>query len=175
MIDDLLKVANIGLIQRVFKALLHERVPLKDMITILETIADVCEYTKNVEIITEHVRSKLSRIITQQYAGSDGIIRLLTFDTMSEQKMLEKTTERDGVRQLLLNVGEINNLIQATSAKATELLQKGISPIIIIVDPKLRRPLAEIYERFSLDIITLSHAEIDSNAKFEVLGSISME
>jgi len=175
VIDDLLKVANIGLIQRVFKALLHERVPLKDMITILETIADVCEYTKNVEIITEHVRSKLSRIITQQYAGSDGIIRLLTFDTMSEQKMLEKTTERDGVRQLLLNVGEINNLIQATSAKATELLQKGISPIIIIVDPKLRRPLAEIYERFSLDIITLSHAEIDSNAKFEVLGSISME
>lgn len=174
VIDDLLKVANIGLIQRVFKALLHERVPLKDMITILETIADVCEYTKNVEIITEHVRSKLSRIITQQYAGSDGIIRLLTFDTMSEQKMLEKTTERDGVRQLLLNVGEINNLIQATSAKATELLQKGISPIII-VDPKLRRPLAEIYERFSLDIITLSHAEIDSNAKFEVLGSISME
>jgi flagellar biosynthesis protein FlhA len=175
VVDDLLKVANIGLIQRVFKALLHERVPLKDMITILETIADVCEYTKNVETITEHVRSKLSRIITQAYTGSDGVIRLLTFDTMSEQKMLEKTTERDGVRQLLLNVGEINNLIQATSAKATELLQKGISPIIVIVDPKLRRPLAEIFERFSLEIITLSHAEIDSNAKFEVLGSITLE
>lgn len=175
VVDDLLKVANIGLIQRVFKALLHERVPLKDMITILETIADVCEYTKNVETITEHVRSKLSRIITQAYTGSDGVIRLLTFDTMSEQKMLEKTTERDGVRQLLLNVGEINNLIQATSAKATELLQKGISPIIVIVDPKLRRPLAEIFERFSLDIVTLSHAEIDSNAKFEVLGSITLE
>jgi len=175
VVDDLLKVANIGLIQRVFKALLHERVPLKDMITILETIADVCEYTKNVETITEHVRSKLSRIITQSYTGSDGVIRLLTFDTMSEQKMLEKTTERDGVRQLLLNVGEINNLIQATSAKATELLQKGISPIIVIVDPKLRRPLAEIFERFSLDIVTLSHAEIDSNAKFEVLGSVTLE
>ncbi len=175
VIDDLLKVASIGLIQRVFKALLHERVPLKDMITILETIADVCEYTKNVEIITEHVRAKLSRIITQQYTGNDGVIRLLTFDTMSEQKMLEKTTERDGMRQLLLNVGEINTLIQATSAKATELLQRGISPIIVIVDPKLRRPLAEIYERFSLEIITLSHAEIDSNAKFEVLGSITLD
>ena len=175
VVDDLLKVANIGLIQRVFKALLHERIPLKDMITILETMADVAEYTKSVDIITEHVRAKLSRIITQLYTGPDGIIRLLTFDTMSEQKMLEKSQERDGVKQLLLNVGEINGLIQATSAKATELLQKGVSPIIIIVDPKLRRPLAEIYERFSLDIVTLSHAEIDSNAKFEVLGSITLE
>jgi flagellar biosynthesis protein FlhA len=175
VVDDLLKVANIGLIQRVFKALLHERVPLKDMITILETMADVSEYTKSVDIITEHVRSKLSRIITQQYTSPDGIIKLLTFDTMSEQMMLEKTSERDGTKQLLLNVGEINGLIQATSAKATELLQKGISPIIVIVDPKLRRPLAEIYERFSLEIVTLSHAEIDSNAKFEVLGSITLD
>ncbi|MDD2370158.1 MAG: FHIPEP family type III secretion protein, partial [Sulfuricurvum sp.] len=175
VVDDLLKVANIGLIQRVFKALLHERIPLKDMITILETMADVAEYTKSVDIITEHVRAKLSRIITQLYTSPDGAIKLLTFDTMSEQRMLEKSQERDGVRQLLLNVGEINGLIQATSLKATELLQKGISPIIVIVDPKLRRPLAEIYERFSLDIVTLSHAEIDSNAKFEVLGSITLD
>jgi flagellar biosynthesis protein FlhA len=175
VVDDLLKVANIGLIQRVFKALLHERVPLKDMITILETIADVAEYTKSVDVITEHVRAKLSRIITQAYTGADGIIKLLTFDAMSEQRLLEKSQEFDGVKQLMLNVGEINGLIQATSTKASELLQKGVSPIIIIVDPKLRRPLAEIYERFNLDIIVLSHAEIDSSAKFEVLGSITLD
>jgi len=175
LIDDLLKVANIGLIQRVFKALLHERIPLKDMITILETIADVAEYTKSVDTITEHVRAKLSRIITQSYTSPDGIIKLLTFETMSEQRLLEKSQERDGARQLQLNVGEINGLIQATSAKASELLQRGVSPIIIIVDPKLRRPLAEIYERFNLDIVVLSHAEIDSNAKFEVLGSITLD
>ncbi|MDD4855903.1 MAG: flagellar biosynthesis protein FlhA [Sulfuricurvum sp.] len=175
LIDDLLKVANIGLIQRVFKALLHERISLKDMITILETIADVAEYTKSVDIITEHVRAKLSRIITQSYTGPDGIIKLLTFETMSEQRLLEKSQERDGARQLQLNVGEINGLIQATSAKASELLQRGVSPIIIIVDPKLRRPLAEIYERFNLDIVVLSHAEIDSSAKFEVLGSITLD
>ncbi len=174
VVDDLLKVANIGLIQRIFKALLHEKVPLKDMLTILESIADIAEYTKNVDFIVEQVRARLSRIITAMYSGDDGVIRLLTFDTASEQKMLEKSKEQDGVRHLLLNVGEINQLIQATSEKATQLLQKGISPIIIIVDPQLRRPLAEIFERFSLDVVTLSHAEIDSGAKFEVLGSISL-
>jgi flagellar biosynthesis protein FlhA len=175
VVDDLFKVANIGLIQRVFKALLHEKIPLTDMLTILETMADIAEYTKNVELITEQVRAKLSRVITNLYSGADGVIKLLTFDTATEQKMLDKSQEHDGIRNLLLNVTEINQLIQATSEKATELLQKGVSPIIIIVDPQLRRPLAEIYERFSLDVVTLSHAEIDTSAKFEVLGSISID
>jgi len=175
IIDDVLKVASIGLIQRVLKALLHEKIPLKDMLSILETIADIAEYTKNVELITEQVRSKLSRVITQMYSGDDGVIRLLTFDTSSEQMMLEKSQEKDGIRNLMLNVGEINQLIQATSAKAHELLQKGISPVVIIVDPQLRRGIAEIFERFSLDVVTLSHAEIDSSATFEVMGSISIQ
>jgi len=175
IIDDVLKVASIGLIQRILKALLHENIPLKDMLTILETIADVAEYTKNVNLITEQVRAKLARIITQMYAGEDGVIRLLTFDTASEQMMLEKSQEQDGIKNLMLNVGEINQLIQATSKKASELLQKGVSPIVIIVDPQLRRGVAEIYERFSLDIVTLSHAEIDSSATFEVMGSVSIK
>ena len=174
VIDDVLKVASIGLIQRVFRALLHEKIPLKDMLTILETIADIGEYTKNVDIITEQVRAKLSRVITQMYTGDNGVVNLLTFSTASEQMMLEKSKENNGVRNLLLNVSEINNLIQVTSQKATEVLQKGISPVIIIVDPQLRRPIAEIFERFSLDVVTLSHAEIDSNAKFEVMGSINL-
>jgi flagellar biosynthesis protein FlhA len=145
------------------------------MLTILETVADIAEYTKNVELITEQVRAKLSRVITQMYSSDDGVIRLLTFDTKTEQMLLQKSQDKDGVRNLMLNVGEINGLIQATSTKAAELLQKGISPIVIIVDPQLRRGVAEIFERFSLDVVTLSHAEIDSSATFEVLGSIAVD
>lgn len=175
IVTDVLNVAPVGLVQRVLKALLHEKIPLKDMLTILETIADVAEYTKNVDIITEQVRTRLSRVITQMYSSEDGVIRLLTFDTASEQMMIEKSVERDGVRNLMLNVGEINGLIQATSTKAAELLQKGVSPIVVIVDPQIRRGVAEIFERFSLDVVTLSHAEIDSDATFEVMGSIAIE
>jgi len=174
IVDDVMKVASIGLIQRVLKSLLHEKIPLKDMLTILETIADIAEYTKNVDFISEQVRAKLARVITQMYTSDDGVIRLLTFDTNTEQLLLQKSQEQDGVRNLMLNVGEINALIQATSAKAAEILQKGISPVIIIVDPQIRRGVAEIFERFSLDVVTLSHAEIDSSATFEVLGSISI-
>ncbi len=175
IVDDVMKVANIGLIQRVLKGLLHENIPLKDMLTILETIADIAEFTKNVELITEQVRAKLSRVITQIYSSDDNVVRLLTFDTKTEQILLQKSVEQDGVRNLMLNVGEINALIQATSDKAAEILQKGISPVVVIVDPQLRRGVAEIFERFSLDIVTLSHAEIDSNATFEVLGAIAVD
>jgi len=175
IVDDVQKVASVGLIQRVLKALLREKIPLKDMLTILETIADIAEFTKNVDVITEQVRAKLSRVITQMYSSDDGVIRLLTFDTDSEQMMLEKSVEQEGNRNLTLNVGEINALIQATSAKAAELLQKGVSPVVIIVDPQLRRGVAEIFERFSLDVVPLSHAEIDSSVTFEVMGSISIK
>jgi len=175
IVDDVLKVASIGLIQRVLKQLLHEKVPIKDMLSILESIADIAEYTKNVDLIVEQVRSKLSRTITSLYKDAEGVIKLLTFDTQTEQRILEKSTEQDGVRNLALNVGEINALIQAISDKASTLLQQGVSPVILIVDPQLRKPLAEIFERFNLEVIVLSHAEIDSNAKFEVMGSVSIE
>ena len=175
IVDDVLKVATIGLIQRVLKTLLHEKVPIKDMLTILESVADIAEYTKNVDLIVEQVRSKLSRTITSMYKDSEDVIKLLTFDTQTEQRILEKSTEQDGVRNLALNVGEINALIQAISDKASALLQQGVSPVILIVDPQLRKPLAEIFERFNLEVIVLSHAEIDSNAKFEVMGSVSIE
>jgi flagellar biosynthesis protein FlhA len=175
VVDDVLKVASIGLIQRIFKALLHEKIPLKDMLAILETIADIAEYSKNVDVIVEQVRSKLSRVITAMYKDQDGVIKLLTFDTATEQKILEKSTEQDGIRNLMLNVGEINALIQGISDKASTLLQQGVSPVILIVDPQLRKPLAEIFERFNLEVVVLSHAEIDSNAKFEVMGSVSID
>jgi flagellar biosynthesis protein FlhA len=175
VVDDVLKVASIGLIQRIFKALLHEKIPLKDMLAILETIADIAEYSKNVDVIVEQVRSKLSRVITAMYKDQGGVIKLLTFDTATEQKILEKSTEQDGIRNLMLNVGEINALIQGISDKASTLLQQGVSPVILIVDPQLRKPLAEIFERFNLEVVVLSHAEIDSNAKFEVMGSVSID
>jgi flagellar biosynthesis protein FlhA len=175
IVDDVSKVATVGLIQRVLKTLLHEKIPIKDLLTILESVADIAEYTKNVDLIVEQVRSKLSRTITSMYKDGEGVIKLLTFDTQTEQRILEKSTEQDGVRNLALNVGEINALIQAISDKASEILQQGVSPVILIVDPQLRKPLAEIFERFNLEVIVLSHAEIDSNAKFEVMGSVSIE
>jgi len=175
IVEDTMKVANIGLIQRVLKNLLHEKIPIKDMITILETIADLAEYTKNIDIITEQVRSALSRVITKQYESEDGSLKLITFDAKTEQFLMNKLKQQGEQKQFLLTVAEMNKLVEEIGNAVNELTNKGIAPVVLIVDPLIRKPLAEILERFGLDVVVLSHSEIDPNAKFEVLGSISID
>ena len=175
IVEDAMKVANIGLIQRVLKNLLHEKIPIKDMITILETIADLAEYTKNADIITEQVRSALSRVITKQYESEDGSLKLITFDAKTEQFLMNKLKQQGEQKQFLLTVAEMNKLVEEIGNAANELTNKGIAPVVLIVDPLIRKPLAEILERFGLDVVVLSHSEIDPNAKFEVLGSVSID
>ena len=174
IVDDCLKVASIGLIQRVLKALLHEKIPIKDMITILETITDTAEITKNIDIIVEQVRSRLSRVITNLYKDENGVIKLVTFDSATEQYLLNKLQQQGEMRQFMLSVNEMNKLVEEVSNVAQQIVSQGIAPVILIVDPMIRKSLAEIFERFGLDVVVLAHSEIDSNAKFEVLGTISI-
>lgn len=175
VVDDAMKVAGTGLVLNVLKSLMHEKIPIKDMLTIMETIADVAEYTKNVELIVEQVRAKMARTITSLYKDKDNTIKLLTLDTATEQKLLDKLQEQNGVRNLLLNVKEINALVEQTGEAVKRVLERGIAPVVIIVDPLLRKQMAEIYERFALDVVVLSHSEIDSAVRFEVLGSIKVD
>ncbi len=175
VVEDCLKVANIGLIQKVLKALLHEKIPIKDMITILETISDVAEITKNVDIIVEQVRAKLARVITNLYKDEKGTLKLITFNTSTEQKLLDKLKDNGGVRDLMLNIGQINALVETLSNEAAKVLQKGIAPVILIVDPLLRKSIKDILEKFGLDIVVLSHAEIDPSVTFEVIESVEIE
>ncbi len=175
VVEDCLKVANIGLIQKVLKALLHEKIPIKDMITILETISDVAEVTKNVDIIVEQVRAKLARVITNLYKDEKGTLKLITFNTATEQKLLDKLRDNAGVRDLMLNIGQINALVETLSDKAAKVLRKGVAPVILIVDPLLRKSIKDILEKFGLDIVVLSHAEIDPSVTFEVIESVEIE
>ncbi|EJF05892.1 Flagellar biosynthesis protein FlhA, partial [Thiovulum sp. ES] len=175
IVDEVLKVASIGLIQRILRALLHERVPITDMVSILEAITDVAEVTKSIDILVEQVRARLSRTISNLYKDDDGKIKLVTFEASIEQKLLNKVVENDGYRQLNLNAKEINMIVDTVSKESANLIQMGIIPVILIVDPMIRRPLSEIFERFNLDLIVLSHAEIDTTSKFEILGNFTIE
>jgi flagellar biosynthesis protein FlhA len=174
VVEDCLKVASIGTIQRVLKQLLHEKIPIKDMLTIMESISDTAEYTKSVEVLVEQVRARLARVITGLYKSDDGTLKLLTFNNETEQRLLDKTRDQNGTRSFLLNVGEINALVNDVSDAAKSVLERGVAPVIIVVEPMIRKSLSEIFERFGLDIVVLSHAEIEPTAKFEVLGSVAV-
>ncbi len=174
VVDDTLKVATVGLVQRVLRELLAEKIPIKDMLTILETISDIAEVTKDVDIIVEQVRARLSRVITKLYKDESGTLKLLTFAATTEQKLLDHLRDKEGLKELLLNIGQINSLVESVSSEAAKVLQMGVAPVILIVDPSLRKSLYEIFTKFNLDVVVLSHAEVDPSAKFEVLGSIDI-
>ena len=172
IIEEAMKVTTYGTILKVCKDLLHEGVPLIDMITILESVSDIAELTKSPEILLEHVRSKLYRLITNKYTAADGAIHIITIKSELEQEFMSKLQEQHGVSQLLLSIGEINKLVTTTRDLVTSIEDKGVAPIAMIVDPSLRRRVAEIFEKFGLNIAVLSHAELDAKAEFTIEGTL---
>jgi flagellar biosynthesis protein FlhA len=175
IVEDVRKTSPVGIVQQVLKQLLRERIPIRDMLTILETVADVApQVQNNIDIIVEQVRARLSRVITTIFKDEDGTLKLLTFSTRTEQYLLEKLQDQQGQRTLLLNVQETNALIQGVSDEAAKVLQAGVAPVVVIVDPLLRKIMADKFEQFRLDVVVLSHAEIDPTAAFEVMGNIEV-
>ncbi|AFI06016.1 flagellar biosynthesis protein FlhA [Helicobacter cetorum] len=162
-----------GAIRSVLQALLHEKIPIKDMLTILETITDIAPLVQNdVNILTEQVRARLSRVVTNAFKSEDGCLKFLTFSTETEQFLLNKLREQGSSKSLLLNVSELQKLIEIVSEESMKVLQKGIAPVILIVEPNLRKALSSQMEQARIDVIILSHAELDPNSNFEALGTI---
>jgi len=172
IVEEAMKVTTYGSLLKVCKDLLHENIPLVDMITILEAVSDIAELTKSPDILLEHVRSKLFRLITNKYTAADGAMHIVTIKSDLEQEFIGKLQEQHGVSQLLLSIGEINNLVTKTRDLVAKIEEKGIAPVSMIVDPTLRRRISEIFEKFGLTIAVLSHAELDSKAEFTIEGTL---
>jgi len=172
IVEEAMKVTNYGVLLKVCKDLLHENIPLIDMVTILESVSDIAEHTKSPDIILEHVRSKLFRLITDKFKGPDGALHILTIKSEIEQDFISKLQEQHGVSHLMISIGEINNLVTKTRELIAQVEAKGVSGVSMIVDPSLRRRIAEIFEKFGLNIAVLSHAELDSKSEFVIEGTL---
>jgi len=172
VVEEAMKVTSYGSILKVCKDLLHEKIPIVDMLTIVEAIADIAEFTKAPDILLEHVRAKLYRLITQKFKDSDGVLHIVTIKPELEQQFISKLQEHHGASQLMLSIAEINNLVTKTKQLLDEIEKKGFSKITMVVDPVLRKRVSEIYEKFGLILPVLSHAELDSKANFAIEGTL---
>ena len=172
VIDEAMKVTSYGSLLKVCKDLLHEKIPIIDMLTIIEAIADIAEFTKAPEVLLEHVRAKLYRLITQKFKDNDGILHIITIKPELEQQFIGKLQEHHGISQLMISIAEINNLVTKTKTLLDEIEAKGFSKITMVVDPVLRKRISEIYEKFGLQVSVLSHAELDSRANFAIEGTL---
>jgi len=172
VVEESMKITTYGTLLRICRDLLHEKIPIIDMITILESLADIGEVTKSPEILLEHVRSKLFRLITSKFKGDDGTLRIITIKPELEQDFISKLQEQHGISHLLLSISEINSLVTKTKELISSIEARGVSNISIVVDPVLRKRISEIYEKFGFEIAVLSHAELDTKAEFSIEGTV---
>ncbi|RXJ87938.1 flagellar biosynthesis protein FlhA [Arcobacter sp. CECT 8985] len=172
VVEEAMKVTSYGSLLKVCRDLLHEKIPIVDMLTIVESIADIAEFTKAPDVLLEHVRSKLYRLITQRFKDNDGVLHIVTIKPEIEQQFIGKLQEQHGVSQLMLSISEINNLVTKTKELLDQVEAKGFGKVAMVVDPLLRKRVAEIYEKFGLQIAVLSHAELDSRANFSIEGTV---
>ncbi|WP_419765511.1 MAG: flagellar biosynthesis protein FlhA [Arcobacter sp.] len=172
VVDEAMKLTSHGTLLKVAKDLLHEGIPIVDMLTIIEAVADIAEYTKVPDVLLEHVRSKLYRLITNRYLDTDNILHIVTIKPELEQQFIGKLQDKGGASQLMLSIGEINNLVTHTKELVKNVEAKGYNKVAMVVDPVLRKRISEIYEKFGLEIAVLSHAELDSKANFAIEGTL---
>lgn len=175
VVDDCLRVASIGLIQKVLKALLKEHIPIKDMLTILESISDIAEVSKSLDMIIEHVRASLARVITNLYVDEKGNISFYIFDAAAAAKLMEYVQFKDGAYHLMINVAQTGALVEALKAELASVANTRIKPFLLCVEPQLRKFIADICSNFGINITVLSFAEIAENTKFETEGIIKVD
>lgn len=166
---------SLGVIHQVLQELLHDRIPIKDMLTILETIVEVAPKTQNnIPIIMDYVRSKLSRVITDVFKSDDDILRLFTLPPNAEEFLISKLKDTSLGRRLILSVGETQILIDAIDKLIIKAKEYNIVPIIL-VETTLRRVLAKEMEKFHKQVVILGNAEISNTSKCEFLGHLDIK
>lgn len=175
VVEETLRIANVGLIQKVLKALLKDNIPIKDMLTILDAISEVAEISKDVDMITEHVRAALSRVITAMYSDDKGQLKFYILDSAAQQKLTEAVSYKDGKYRLLINVAQTSAIVSALKKqREARSISETDGDMVVCVDPSIRKFISDVCQNFALGIVVLSFAEIAKDASFETLGIIDI-
>ncbi len=170
LVDELIPInLTLGGLQRVLQNLLKERVPINDLITILETLLDHVPGVKDAEALTEFVRQALPRYITRQYTAADGGVHVMTLDPRFERALFQ-AMEAGGA----INPEIVTRLMKAIEKAVTNERMRGLQPIILC-STHVRRFLKKITERFLPSIVVLSNAELSSSVRIYTTGVLKYE
>jgi len=174
IVEDTLRIAPIGVIQKVLKALLKDHIPIKDMLSILEALSDIAEVSKNLDMIVEHVRTALARAITSLYVDESGQLNFYVMEPAAQQKLIDAVQYKDGAYHLMINVSQTSAIVQALREARAKRPISEYGSMILCVEPSLRKFIADICANFAIDITVLSFAEVAANTPFETLGTIEI-
>jgi flagellar biosynthesis protein FlhA len=158
-------------VQRVLQALLGERVSIRDLPNVLEGIAEACGYSRNITSITEHVRARLARQISDASADQTGIIPILTLSPEWEQAFTDSLHGDGEEKQLVMAPTTLQQFIQLVRQAFERHTIMGESPVLL-TSPAIRPYVRSIIERFRPITTVMSQNEIHARARIRTLGQI---
>ncbi len=174
LVEELIPgVLSVGDVQKVLTKLLKEKISIRDLVTIFETLADYGTYTKDPDILTEYARQALSRQITQQYAASGDSLKVITVGPMLEKKIAEAVQQSEQGSYLALDPPSSQMIYQKVSEQVNKMLQTGQQPIIL-TSPTIRMYLRQLLERAMQDIPVLSYSELEPNVEIQSVGVVNL-
>ncbi len=164
---------QLGEVQKVLQNLVKERVSIRDLVSILETLADNVHMTKDPEMLTEFARVALSRSICKEYQNNEGTINVITLDPGIEQTIQAsiQRTEQGSFLTIDPNVGQ--EILQAISMQVDALSEKGLQPILL-TSPPIRPALRKLTERSFPSLVLLSWNEIAPKVNVNSVAMVAM-
>ena len=162
---------SLGAVQRILQNLLQERVSIRDLPAILEGISEAVTTTHSLMMITEHVRTRLSRQLSNAYANEFGVISLVTLSPSWEQAFAESIIGEGDDRQLAMAPSALQNFITKVRDVIEGLAANGENPVLL-TSPGIRPFVRSIIERFRPMTVVMSQNEIHPKAKIKTVGQI---
>ncbi len=163
---------TVGEIQKVLQHLLRERISIRDLVTILETLADHAGRTKDVDTLGEWVRATLARSICRQYVDeASGALQTLTLDPALEQQLLESVTP--GMPNMALEPSQARLFVQNLGQQMERMIALGYQQPVLLCMSALRLPLRRLTERSLPNLVILSYNEIVPNTEVRAVGAVT--
>ncbi len=164
-------VLPIGDVQKVFQHLLRERIPVRDTVTILETMADFGARVKDVEQLGELVRAAMSRTISRQFMDEVNRLSCITLDPAVERRLQEAVSHNAGGVNLALEPREQQELVQELQESAERAMAEGRQPVVLCAT-QIRLPLRKLLERYMPQLNVLAYNEVSAKAEVEFVGQV---
>jgi flagellar biosynthesis protein FlhA len=174
LIDELIPgLMTIGEVQKVLNRLLREKVSIKNMVTILETLANEAPYSKDTEVLTEYVRAALARQITLQYTSGEEYLKVITIGPKLERKIAESIQQGEQGAFIAMDPASSQQMMQSLSEQIQRMIQVGQQPIILS-SPAIRMYMRQILEKSMNDLPILSYSELDPSVEIQSVGVVNI-
>lgn len=173
LIDELVpKLMGIGEIQKVLQNLLEEGISIRDLVTILETLADHAAVTRDPDILTEYARQGLKRAISSKYFTVGEVTNVVTVDPAIEQEIMNSVKNTEQGSYLSLDPERSKKIVEALGNELKKLEDMGKNPIVI-TSPIVRMYFRNLAKDYYKDIIVISYNEVESNVELQSVGMVT--